>query len=139
MPGRAPDEVFYSLLMVDKAEYFQSVLDNLAGGFLSVDLSGIVVYVNPTAGRILHIPDAAGLVGKSFAEALAGFPALCDVVRDTLKTRLTAHRAEVSVLHGDAPLIIGYSTLQVKNREGEALGIGIIFQDLTFVAGRKAN
>jgi len=43
------------------------------------------------------------------------------------------HRAEVSVLHGDAPLIIGYSTLQVKNRAGEYLGLGIIFQDLTFV------
>ena len=40
---------------------------------------------------------------------------------------------EVVVLNGDSPLIIGYSTLQVKNRAGEYLGLGIIFQDLTFV------
>ena len=30
-------------------------------------------------------------------------------------------------------MILGYSTLQVKNRQGEYLGIGLIFQDLTVV------
>lgn len=119
--------------MYTTAEYYQSILDNLTGGFLSVSLDGAVVYVNPTAGRILHLKDLAALIGKDYAAALGAFPALCDVVRDALATHQTVHRAEVSVLHGDAPLIIGYSTLQVKNRAGEYLGLGIIFQDLTFV------
>lgn len=119
--------------MYTTAEYYQSILDNLTGGFLSVSLDGAVVYVNPTAGRILHLKDLAALIGKDYAAALAAFPALCQVVRDALATHQTVHRAEVSVLHGDAPLIIGYSTLQVKNRAGEYLGLGIIFQDLTFV------
>ncbi|MDD5303935.1 MAG: PAS domain-containing protein [Elusimicrobia bacterium] len=123
--------------MRDQAEYYQSILDNLTGGFLSVSLDGLVVYVNPTAGRILHLPDLAALIGKDYAAALVGFPALCAVVRDALTTHKTVHRAEVSVLHGDAPLIIGYSTLQVKNRSGEYLGLGIIFQDLTFVQRKK--
>lgn len=119
--------------MQPTAEYYQSILDNLTGGFLSVSLDGRVVYVNPTAGRILRFPDVAALIGKDYAAALDGFPALCGVVRDALATHKTVHRAEVSVLHGDAPLVIGYSTLQVKNRAGEYLGLGIIFQDLTFV------
>jgi len=119
--------------MRDPAEYYQSILDNLTGGFLSVSLDGLVVYVNPTAGRILHFPDVGALIGKDYAAALEGFPALCAVVREALATHTTVHRAEVSVLHGDAPLVIGYSTLQVKNRSGEYLGLGIIFQDLTFV------
>ncbi|MDP3541744.1 MAG: PAS domain-containing protein [Elusimicrobiota bacterium] len=119
--------------MYTTAEYYQSILDNLTGGFLSVSLDGAVVYVNPTAGRILHLKDLAALIGKDYAAALGAFPALCAVVRDALATHQTVHRAEVSVLHGDAPLIIGYSTLQVKNRAGEYLGLGIIFQDLTFV------
>jgi len=118
--------------MYTTAEYYQSILDNLTGGFLSVSLDGRVVYVNPTAGKILHLPDVAGLIGKDYAAALGSFPALCEVVRGALETHKTVHRAEVSVLHGDAPLIIGYSTLQVKNRSGEYLGLGIIFQDLTF-------
>jgi len=125
--------------MYTTAEYYQSILDNLTGGFLSVSLDGAVVYINPTAGKILHIKDLGALIGKDYAAALGSFPALCDVVRDALATHQTVHRAEVSVLHGDAPLIIGYSTLQVKNRAGEYLGLGIIFQDLTFVKrGPKA-
>jgi nitrogen fixation/metabolism regulation signal transduction histidine kinase len=123
--------------MYTTAEYYQSILDNLTGGFLSVSLEGAVVYINPTAGKILHLPDIAALIGKEYTAALGGFPALCEVVRDALATHKTVHRAEVSVLHGDAPLIIGYSTLQVKNRSGEYLGLGIIFQDLTFVQRKK--
>ena len=123
--------------MHDQNEYFQSILDNLTGGLLSVSLDGLVVYVNPTAGKILHLPDLAALIGKNYSVALEGFPALCTVIRDALTTHTTVHRAEVSVLHGDAPLIIGYSTLQVKNRAGEYLGLGIIFQDLTFVQRKK--
>lgn len=119
--------------MHDPAEYYQSILDNLTGGFLSVSLDGLVVYVNPTAGRILRLPDVGALIGRDYAAALEGFPELCAVVRDALATHKTVHRAEVSVLHGDAPMVIGYSTLQVKNRTGEYLGLGIIFQDLTFV------
>lgn len=123
--------------MYTTAEYYQSILDNLTGGFLSVSLDGLVVYINPTAGKILHLPDIGPLIGKNYTAALDAFPALCAVVRDALATHQTVHRAEVSVLHGDSPLIIGYSTLQVKNRGGEYLGLGIIFQDLTFVQRKK--
>lgn len=119
--------------MQPTAEYYQSILDNLTGGFLSVNLDGRVVYVNPTAGRILRLADLGALIGRDYGEALSGFPELRAVIRDALETHRTVHRAEVSVLHGDSPLVIGYSTLQVKNRSGEYLGLGIIFQDLTFV------
>ena len=124
--------------MQHETEYYQSVLDNLSGGFLSVDLDGVVVYVNPMAGRILHLGEVAALAGRRYDDALASFPELCAVVRDALATHRAVHRAEVSVLHADAPVIIGYSTLQVKNRRGEHLGMGIIFQDLTFVQRKKA-
>ena len=123
--------------MPDQFEYYQSILDNLTGGFLSVDLQGTVIYVNPTAGRILHLPDVNKLIGMEYHQALANFPALMEVVRDVLATHKTVQRAEVNVLHGDAPLTIGYSTLQVKNRRGDYLGLGIIFQDLSFKTLKK--
>lgn len=119
--------------MRDQAEYYQSILDNLTGGFLSVDLSGTVVYVNPTAGRILHFKDVGALIGQEYHRAFEKFPEIVKVVGDALKTHETVHRAEVTILHGDAPLVIGYSTLQVKNKSGDYLGLGMIFQDLTFV------
>ncbi|MEK7388239.1 MAG: PAS domain-containing protein [Elusimicrobiota bacterium] len=115
-----------------EAEYYRSVLDNLTGGFLSVNLSGILVYINPTAGRILRLSDVSSLIGKPFTTALSGWPALSGVIEETLSTHKTVHRAELTVMHADCPLVIGYSTLQVTNRAGDHLGIGIIFQDLTF-------
>lgn len=123
--------------MHDDAEYYRSILDNLSGGFLSVDPDGRVAYGNPTAGRILHVPMGA-VLGKPYEQALAPYPALCEVIRAALETRKVVHRGEVSVLHGDTEMVIGYSTLQVLNGRGESLGVGIIFQDLTLVLRRKA-
>ena len=97
--------------MQDEAEYYRSVLDNLTGGFLSVSLDGLVVYVNPTAGRILHLADVPALAGKCYTVALAGFPALLAVIRDALATHKTVHRAEVSVLHGDGDWITVHETI----------------------------
>lgn len=121
--------------MENEAEYYRSVLDNLTGGFISVDLAGTVVYGNPTAGRILRLP-LAGLLGKRYDQALAPYPALCAVVRSALESHATVHRAEVVVAHGDAQMTIGYSTLQVRDRSGRHLGMGITFQDLTLVLRR---
>src|SRR5579885_1476754 len=118
--------------VTDEAEYYRSILDNLTGGFLSVDLSGRVVYGNPTAGRILHIPMGA-VAGKPYRQALEPYPALCDVIAEALESRRVAHRAEVSVMHGDTEMVIGYSTLLVRTPKGVDLGVGIIFQDLTLV------
>jgi PAS domain-containing protein len=120
----------------DEAEYYRSILDNLSGGFLSVDLAGNVVYGNQTAGRILHIPMGA-VLGKPYEVALAPYPALCGVLKSALVTHTVVHRAEFSGMHGDTEMVIGYSTLQVRNAQGEHLGIGIIFQDLTLVMRQK--
>ena len=117
----------------DETEYYRSVLDNLKGGFLSVDLAGGIVYVNPTAGKILKLPDVLKLFGKYYGTALAAYPTVMAVIKDALHTHQTVHRAELQILHADTPMILGYSTLQVKNRQGEYLGIGLIFQDLTVV------
>ena len=121
---------------MNEAEYYRSVLDNLPGGFLSIDFSGTVVYGNAMAGRILHVPMPA-VLGKPYDQALEPYPALRDVIRGALETHQTTLRAEVSVSHGDARIVIGYSTLQVVDRQGQVLGMGIIFQDLTLVARRR--
>lgn len=122
--------------MSGEAEYYRSVLDNLPGGFMSIDLSGRVVYGNSMAGRILHIPMPA-VLGRPYDQALEPYPALREVIRGALDTQKAVLRAEVSVRHGDAEIVIGYSTLQVVNPQGQVLGMGIIFQDLTLVARRK--
>ena len=72
-----------------------------------------------------------------YPKALAGFPSLCGVINETLKTKNTVRRSEISILHANTPLIIGYSTLLIKDNAGGVMGIAVIFQDITFAAVKK--
>lgn len=120
----------------DIQEYYQCILDNLTGGLISVDLKGEVAYINPMAGRILHLPEEASFRGLHYGNAFEDFPAIKGVIRETLETGKCVRRAEISITHAGTPLIIGYSTMPVRTHDGEQLGITVIFQDISF-AGKK--
>ncbi len=115
-------------------EYYQCILDNLTGGLISVGLNGRVVYMNPMAGKILHLPAETCCSDRDYSEVFEEFPALKDVIRETMETKKCVRRAEISILHANTPLVIGYSTMLVKNSAGEELGVTVIFQDISFVA-----
>ncbi|HCC47357.1 MAG TPA: hypothetical protein DEQ38_04475 [Elusimicrobia bacterium] len=115
-------------------EYYQCILDNLTGGLISVDLKGKVVYVNPMAGKILRTEPETCCHDKSYQEMFEGFPALMEVIKETIETGKCVRRAEISIMHANTPLIIGYSTMLVKNPEGTELGVTVIFQDISFTA-----
>jgi len=118
-------------------EYYQCILDNLTGGLISVDMSGRVVYVNPTAGRILHVDDIPACLDKKYDVAFEGFPALKEVIKETMESGKTVRRAEISIMHASTPLVIGYSTMHVRSAGGKELGITVVFQDISFVGSKK--
>ena len=118
-------------------EYYQCILDNLTGGLISVDMSGKVVYINPTAGRILHIEDTPACLDTKYDFAFENFPALRDVIRETIESGKTVRRAEISIMHASTPLIIGYSTMHVRGVDGKEMGVTVIFQDISFVGAKK--
>ena len=115
-------------------EYYQCILDNLTGGLISVDLKGKIVYLNPMAGKILHMDYETCCSGRQYEDIFADFPALKGVIKETIETGKCVRRAEISILHANTPLIIGYSTMMVKNSGGTDLGVTVIFQDISFVA-----
>ncbi|MBI4656880.1 MAG: PAS domain-containing protein [Elusimicrobia bacterium] len=120
-------------------EYFQGILDNLTGGMISVDTDEKVVYINPMAGKILHIEEPQKLLGMKYDRAFEHFPALKEVIKEALQTGKLVRRAEIEIMHASVPLIIGYSTLQVKNPNGESMGLAVTFQDITFVSASKSK
>ncbi|HAH31690.1 MAG TPA: hypothetical protein DCL44_05185 [Elusimicrobia bacterium] len=118
-------------------EYYQCILDNLTGGLISVDMSGKVVYINPTAGRILHLEDIPACLDKKYDAAFESYPALTDVIHETILTGKTVRRAEISIMHASTPLIIGYSTMHVRGPGGQEMGVTVVFQDISFVGTKK--
>ncbi len=114
-------------------EYHECILDNLTGGLVSVDLQGKVAYLNRMAGKILSMDPENCCRDKNYEEAFDAFPALKDVIKETLRTGHCVRRAEISIMHAGTPLIIGYSTMLVTNREGVELGITVVFQDISVV------
>ena len=114
-------------------EYYQCILDNLTGGLVSVDIKGRVVYLNPMAGKILHMEPETCCKEMPYTRAFEAFPALTAVIKETIESGKCVRRAEISIMHANTPLIIGYSTMLVKNHEGTELGVTVIFQDISFV------
>ena len=124
-------------MLKNAVEYYQCILDNLTGGLISVDMTGKVVYINPMAGKILHWDGIRECMDCGYENAFKDFPALKTVIHEAIATGKTVRRAEISIMHANVPLIIGYSTMHVKNHEGRDLGVTVIFQDISFVGGNK--
>ena len=107
-----------------------SILENLGGGFLAIDMHGRVILCNPAAKRILQLPNDAKL-NVAIDVFLVGLPRLADVLMDTLAKRETAKRQELSWSHQGQDRTIGYSTILIQDPRGELTGAGISFQDIT--------
>jgi len=109
--------------------YNASILENLSGGFLAVDMQGRVLICNPAARRILdiHIDPS----DKPIEEVLGAVIELASVLRTTLTSRQTVKRQELRwTLRGEKRLL-GYSTILIRDTQGVFAGAGITFQDIT--------
>lgn len=109
--------------------YNSSILDNLSGGFLAVDLQGRVMICNPAAKRMLEIQ--GGAIDMPVEQALAAVPQLAMVLRKTMESRQTEKRLEIRFVRGGVQRVIGYSTLLIKDAQGAFAGAGVMFQDIT--------
>lgn len=113
--------------------FSESVLLNLSGGMISVDVNGVVTHVNPSAENILKL-SAAESVGKPCSSVLESYRQLQEVILTALESRERKLRQEVECIRYDGvSLRIGYSTFLVQDKTANLLGAGIIFQNLNTV------
>ncbi|MCG2725587.1 MAG: PAS domain-containing protein [Elusimicrobia bacterium] len=124
-------------MIKDFEEFYEAILNNLTGGLVSLDMKGNIIYINPMAYKILHIESSKNLLNTKYAESFEDFEALSKVIKETIETGKTVRRAEIAIMHANVPLIIGYSTLIIKNAKNLNLGIAVIFQDISFVSTAK--
>lgn len=107
-----------------------SILENLGGGFLAVDVHGRLMLCNPAAKRLLGLPEDLPL-GQPLQQSLSVIPELADILTDTLLKKETVKRQDLWWKRGAETRVLGYSTLLIQDPRGQMVGAGITFQDIT--------
>ena len=107
-----------------------TILENLTGGFIAIDLHGRVIILNPAAKRILDLPEAVKM-NLPADQTLTTAPAFAKILLETISNRRSVRRQEMNWAHGERRRVIGYSTILLKDTRGEVTGAGITFQDIT--------
>jgi PAS domain S-box-containing protein len=117
----------------DLLAYTNSVINSLTGGFISTDAKGFITRCNAAACRILGI-SAVDVMGKTLLNALHQYPAFGAIVEVTQKNQAPVARLEIELQRPDgSALELGYSTFLIRNDLSQNLGVGIVFQDLTYL------
>ena len=107
-----------------------SILENLGGGFVAVDVHGRVMLCNPAAKKILGLADDLPM-NQPADQTLMIIPDMADILMDTLVKKATVKRQDLAWKHKGKSRILGYSTLLIQDPHGQVVGAGITFQDIT--------
>jgi len=116
---------------MDNQQFLDVAFKNLPGGLILVDLRGRIRAINETAEILL------GLTGKvtpgdHCRNSLDNHPKIVKVLQDTCAGQTGASRQELTTLRADGEkMVVGYSTVMMKNAEGDAFGVAMSFQDIT--------
>jgi PAS domain S-box-containing protein len=113
--------------------YLDNIIENMPGGFIAIDKEGRIKTFNLRANKILGI-NKHYAIDKPGEEVLAKQKEICEVLMTTLNERKAVNRLELNIVRMNGEkACIGYSTLAITDRRNEVVGVGIIFQDLTFI------
>src|SRR5882672_7353299 len=116
---------------MDNQQFLDVAFKNLPGGLILVDLKGRVRAINETAELLLGL---SGKVtpGDHCRNAMEAHPKVVKVLQDTCVNLTGANRQELIARRPDGQkMVVGYSTVIMKNTTGEAFGVAMSFQDIT--------
>lgn len=122
--------------MLERSEgHMVDILENLPGGYIGVDMKGLVTKCNARALEVFGLP--RNLIGQKYTQALAAQPDAVKAIERAFVENQGTKRQQFYITSSRMDRRqIGYSTLAVRNRAGETEGIGLLFQDITeFIPG----
>lgn len=108
------------------------ILRNIGSGIVTVDAAGRLLYMNPTASRLLGV-DADAAVGRPIAQTIAPVaPGLAEALERAVRDRVRTARGEASITSGARRYSIGLTTMTIDaGRERSGVSATAIFQDIT--------
>lgn len=131
--GRQAAVAYQNLLLISEVQQKEilmgSLLENLSGGLIAMDAQGMLTVVNPSAVKLLDLPELAR-PGKPVAMALIDHPWFMDTLKRTLESHQTVSRQEAELPVKGTPQRFGYTTILIADKEKTVMGSGIIFQRL---------
>lgn len=107
-----------------------SILENLGGGFVAVDIHGRVMLCNPAAKKILGLPEDLPM-NQPADVTLMMIPEMAEILMDTLVKKETVKRQDLWWKSKGQSRVLGYSTLLIQDPHGQVVGAGVTFQDIT--------
>ena len=115
-------------------EFVESIVQNITGGLLTVDLEKNVTFFNRAAEQMLG-RSAAEVVGKPMQTVFCPEPGGVSWVLESLRTGQVFHQEETVMLTKDGgALRIGISTAPLRDRSNRIVGVLASFVDLSQVA-----
>jgi len=118
-------------MIVDNQQFLDVAIKNLPGGLILVDLRGRVRAINETAELLLGLTGKVA-AGEHCRNCLDAHPKIVKVLQDTCGDLTGANRQELVTQRPDGEkMVVGYSTVIMKNEAGEAIGVAMTFQDIT--------
>jgi PAS domain S-box-containing protein len=116
---------------VDNQQFLDVAFKNLPGGLILLDLRGRVRAMNETAELLLGL-NGKFTPGDHCRSVLDAHPRMVKVLQDTCADQTGASRQELTTQRTDGEkMVVGYSTVIMKNASGEAFGVAMTFQDIT--------
>ncbi len=116
---------------MDTSQFLDIAVKNLPGGLILADLQGRIRAINETAELLLGLTTSVP-AGTDCQKALEAHPKLIKVLLETCKNLTGSNRQELTTQRPDGEkIVLGYGTLVLRNREGDPVGVGLTFQDIT--------
>jgi GAF domain-containing protein len=123
-----------NLVLLDEISHtkvlLESLLGNMSGGLIAIDLKGKLTIINPAAVSILHLAEG-NYLGKEAKHVLRPLPWFLQILQDTLALKTTVSRQDATQSIAGENVHVGYSTILISDPQKTVLGSGIIFQKLS--------
>lgn len=129
--GMTFQDITRMIPLMDSHRFLDIALKNLPGGLIFVDLHGKVRGINQMAQRILGLAEEIE-PGTECHKAFSHYPPIYKVLLSTCESLTAANRQELTTHRPNGEKVtVGYGTLILRNPQGQPVGIGMTFQDIT--------
>lgn len=126
--------------LYNRGQYIEAVLDNAAGGVISIDKGGVVTTINDSAAKMFAL-DAAKSRGRNYRKLFE--PGFLDIarqmIRDMSRRGNDTLEREIDLSVKGERRIIKLNISVLRDHNGNYMGIVFMFDDLTdVIAAQRA-